>query len=231
MRNALAVCVVISSLALGCASSAPASVLGQTVRYDEIVALPEPDLDGAATLEETLVRRRSQRDFAPGELPLETIGQLLWAAQGITDDEGHRTAPSAGALYPLELYALTATTLMHYLPSGHRVEQRADTTTLPQLRVAAFDQQFVSAAPAVLLIAGVLGRTQAEYGAVAGELMNREAGHAAQNLLLQATALDLGAVPVGGFDPPAVARLLALPPGEEVLYLLPVGLRQPAASS
>lgn len=225
MRNALAVCVVMASVALGCASSAPASVLDQAERYDEIVALPEPDLDGSVTLEETLVRRRSQREFASDELPLETIGQLLWAAQGITDDEGHRTAPSAGALYPLELYALTATTLMHYLPSGHRVEQRADATTLPQLRVAAFDQEFVSAAPAVLLIAGVLGRTQDEYGAVAGELMNREAGHAAQNVLLQATALELGAVPIGGFDPPAVARLLALPPGEEVLYLLPVGLR------
>jgi len=225
MRNAFVVCAVMASLALGCASSAPASVLEQTQRYDETIALPEPDLDGSATLEETLVRRRSQREFAPDELSLDTIGQLLWAAQGITDDEGHRTAPSAGALYPLELYALTDSTLMHYLPAEHRVEQRTDTTTLPQLRAAAFDQQFVSAAPAVLLITGVLGRTQAEYGAVAAELMNREAGHAAQNVLLQATALDLAAVPVGGFDPPALARLLALPPGEEVLYLLPVGLR------
>ena len=100
MRSALAVCVVFGSLALGCASSAPASVLDQAERYDEIVALPAPDLDGSATLEETLVRRRSHREFAPDELPLDTIGQLFWAAQGITDDQGHRTAPSAGALYP-----------------------------------------------------------------------------------------------------------------------------------
>ena len=99
MRSALAVCVVMASLALGCASTAPASVLDQAERYDEIIALPEPDLDGSATLEQTLVRRRSQREFAPDELPLDTIGQLLWAAQGITDDEGHRTAPSAGATH------------------------------------------------------------------------------------------------------------------------------------
>jgi SagB-type dehydrogenase family enzyme len=121
------------------------------------------------------------------------------------------------------LYALTAADLMHYLPVGHRVEQRADTTTLEALPDAAFDQEFVGSAPLVLVIAADPTRTEQEYGAVADDLVNREAGHAAQNILLQATALGLVAVPVGGFDPAEVERLLALPSGQTVLYLIPVG--------
>jgi SagB-type dehydrogenase family enzyme len=112
---------------------------------------------------------------------------------------------------------------MHYIPAGHRVEQRADTTTLAALPDTAFGQDFVGSAPLVVVIAADPARTEQEYGAMAGDLVNLEAGHAAQNVLLQATALGLAAVPVGGFDPAAVARLLALPPGEEVRYLIPVG--------
>jgi SagB-type dehydrogenase family enzyme len=164
------------------------------------------------------------REYATARLTLDEIGQLLWAGQGITDDDGHRTAPSAGARYPLELYAVTAAELMHYLPVGHRVEQRVDTTTLEALADAAFDQEFVGSAPLVVVIAADPARTQQEYGAMAGDLVNREAGHAAQNILLQAIALGLAAVPVGGFDPAAVERLLALPPGQAVLYLIPVGV-------
>ena len=170
-----------------------------------------------------LTERRSAREFSAAELDESTIGQLLWAGQGITDDAGHRTAPSAGATYPIELYALTETTFVHYLPAGHQVEQRPDTRSLDLLADAAFEQDFVNDAPVVLVITGIRSRTEAEYGAVGNDLMNREAGHVAQNILLQATALGLAAVPVGGFDPAEVARLLALQPGEEVLYLLPVG--------
>jgi SagB-type dehydrogenase family enzyme len=163
------------------------------------------------------------REYATTPLTLDEIGQLLWAGQGITDDDGRRTAPSAGARYPLELYAITAAELMHYLPAGHRVEQRADTTILGALPDAAFDQEFVGDAPLVVVIAADPSRTEQEYGAMADDLVNREAGHAAQNILLQATALGLAAVPVGGFDPAAVAGLLALPPGQAVQYLIPIG--------
>ena len=129
------------------------------------------------------------------------------------------------------MYAITATELMHYVPAGHRVEQRADTTTLAALPDAAFDQTFVGDAPLVVVIAADPARTEQEYGAVADDLVNREAGHAAQNILLQATALGLAAVPVGGFDPAEVARLLALPPGQSVLYLIPVGVPPTGAAA
>ncbi len=233
MRSALRTLVIVATLFTGCASEAPSEILQQTERYPTLVELPAPDRTGVLPLEQVLDDRRSVREYATTPLTLDDIGQLLWAGQGITDDDGHRTAPSAGARYPLELYAITATELMHYVPVGHHVEQRADTTTLDALPDAAFDQAFVGSAPLVVVIAAEPARTEAEYGAVAGDLVNREAGHAAQNILLQATALGLAAVPVGGFDPAAVARLLALPPGQEVLYLIPVGdtISSPATGS
>jgi len=223
MRRLPSALVLVAGLLLSCASEAPNRVLEQAHRYDETIDLPSPDPSGSVPLEQVLQQRRSQREYAPDRPPLAMIGQLLWSAQGITDGAGRRTAPSAGARYPLEIYAVTNSAFMHYLPDGHRVEQRGDEETLEALAATAFGQGFVSDAPVVLMIAGVRARTEVEYGAVAGDLVNRESGHAAQNVLLQATALGLAAVPVGGFDPAAVSRLTALPPGHEVLYLIPVG--------
>ena len=217
-------CVVLAgAIALGCVADAPDSITAETQRFDEIADLPVPDITGEMTLEQTRAERRSGREFAGVELTADVIGQLFWAGQGITDERGYRTAPSAGALYPLELYAVTATAVMHYLPDGHRVESRADTSSLTGLGDLAFGQDWLSSAPVVLVVVGVDALTQAEYGALASDFVEREAGHATQNILLQATALDLAAVPVGGFDPAGAARLLALPPGHEVIYLVPVG--------
>ena len=222
-------CVVLAgAVALGCVAEAPDTITAQTQRFDEIADLPAPDVTGEMSLEATLVERRSGREFAPVDLTLDVIGQLFWAGQGVTDERGYRTAPSAGALYPLELYAVTATAVMHYVPDGHRVESRSDTTSLARLGDLAFGQDSPSSAPVVLVVVGVDARTAAEYGALAPDFVEREAGHATQNILLQATARDLAAVPVGGFDPAGTAQLLALPPGHDVLYLIPVG--EPASA-
>ena len=219
----VAIVAIVAMMLAGCASEAPTEILEQTQRYPTVVELPAPELTGTLSLEQALHDRRSVREYAATPLTLDEIGQLLWAGQGITDDEGHRTAPSAGARYPLELYAITTAELMHYLPAGHRVEQRADTTIMGALPDAAFDQEFVGDAPLVVVIAADPARTEREYGAMAGDLVQREVGHAAQNILLQATALGLVAVPVGGFDPATVEGLLALPPGHAVQYLIPIG--------
>ena len=223
MGSSLRIFAIVAMFLAGCASAAPSEILQQTERYPTVVELPAPDLDGTLSLERALDERRSLREYANTPLELDEIGQLLWAGQGVTNDDGHRTAPSAGARYPLELYAITATDLMHYMPVGHRVELRSDTTMLEALPDVAFDQEFVGGAPLVVVIAAEPDRTEQEYGAMANDLVNREAGHAAQNILLQATALGLAAVPIGGFDPAAVARLLALPSDQVVLYLIPVG--------
>jgi SagB-type dehydrogenase family enzyme len=186
--------------------------------------LPPPRTEGPTSLEEALALRRSVRAFSSEPLSEGEIGQLLWAAQGITAEGGRRTAPSAGALYPLELYALTSDGLWHYGPEDHALTRLADQDLRDELRAAALDQDAVGAAPLVVVITGVVERTAAKYGPErAPRYVLLEAGHAAHGLLLQAVALDLGAVPIGAFVDPEVARILGLPAGEAPLYLLPVG--------
>jgi SagB-type dehydrogenase family enzyme len=185
-------------------------------------ALPAPAESGALPLEQALRRRRSIREYTSRPLSAREIGQLLWAAQGVTSSEGFRTAPSAGALYPLEVYVATAQGFYHYEPTGHRLTQRSSRDLRPALQRAAH-QDPVGRAPAVFVIAGVYTRTAAKYGERAERYVVLEAGHAAQNLLLEAVALGLGAVPVGAFDDAGVQQALDLPSGYQPLYLIPVG--------
>jgi SagB-type dehydrogenase family enzyme len=220
---ATAVALVLVALAGACVDRAPPEAADARALHAQVVALPAPDAGGSVPLEEAIRRRRSTRSFAPRSLPLAVVGQLLWAAQGTTDREGRRAAPSAGATYPLELYVATAAEVVHYLPDGHRAELRPDLDHRGELAAAAFDQQFVGDAPAVVVVAAVRQRTRDRYGARGDAFVDREAGHATQNLLLEATALGLDAVPVGGLDPGRVRRALALPGEEDVLYLVPVG--------
>jgi SagB-type dehydrogenase family enzyme len=185
-------------------------------------ALPPPTTSGLP-LGVALERRRSVREYAPDRLSEAEVAQLLWAAQGITADWGGRTAPSAGGLYPLEVYAVTPEQVLHYLPDGHRAEIAIEGDRRASLMGASLDQDPVARAPLVVLIAGVPARTAARYGDRAARYVDLEVGHAAQNVLLQAVALELVAVPIGAFDDEAVADVLALPDGHEPRYLLPVG--------
>ncbi len=187
-------------------------------------ALPSPRLTGPVSLEEALRTRRSIRSFTTVALTRAEIGQLLWAAQGITDADGRRTTPSAGALYPLELDVVTTDGLDRYVPDGHRLVRRGSADLRPALQQAALDQSAVGEAPLVIVISAVVERTAARYGAERAErYVALEAGHAAQAILLEAVSLGLGAVPVGAFDDAAVRRVLALADGEGPLYLIPVG--------
>ena len=189
-----------------------------------VVTLPSPRTTGPLSLEEALASRRSVRGFTGAELTSGEIGQLLWSAQGVTDAAGHRTAPSAGALYPLELDVVTADGLARYEPDGHRLAFRSLVDLRPALRLAALDQAAVEEAPVVIVISGVVERTAARYGVERAErYVALEAGHAAQNVLLEAVSLGLGAVPMGAFADQAVRQVLDLPDGESPLYLIPVG--------
>jgi SagB-type dehydrogenase family enzyme len=187
------------------------------------MALPEPDLTGAISLEQTLALRRSIRAYTDRSLTSEEIGQLLWAAQGITRDWGGRTAPSAGALYPLEIYTVSRDGVGHYLPAGHRLELLSSADLRPALTTAALSQEPVSDAPVVFVITAVFSRVEQKYDERGIRYVHLEAGHAAQNLLLQAVALDLGAVVIGAFDDSEVKRVLGLPTDHDPLYLIPTG--------
>ena len=191
---------------------------------DEVIALPAPARTGSVSLEEALARRRSVRDFSAEPLTDQQLGQLLWAAQGITSAEGMRTAPSAGALYPLEMYVALARGFFHYDPQRHELHRMSALDLRPGLCRAALEQEAVLKAPAVFLIAAVYERTASKYGPErAPRYVHLEAGHAAQNLLLQAVALGLGGVPVGAFQDAQLQKAASLPAGQQPLYLIPVG--------
>jgi len=191
-----------------------------------VIDLPAPRQDGPLSLEETLLRRRSVRAFTDQALTTEQLAQLLWAAQGITDPRGFRTAPSAGALYPLELYVVSADGFYRYQPEGHQLLQLAQEDLRSAVWQAGLQQDALRDAPAVFLITAVYQRTADKYGERATRYVDIEAGHAAQNLLLQAVALGLGGVPIGAFHDDALGTALSLPADHAPLYLLPVGYPQ-----
>ncbi|HSJ46174.1 MAG TPA: SagB/ThcOx family dehydrogenase [Euzebyales bacterium] len=191
------------------------------VRVVPALALPPPRTDGETSLEQAILRRGSVREFDPEPLTLGQLGQLLWAAQG--QREQGRTAPSAGGLYPLEIYVAHEGGVYHYRPPGHEVAAVSSTDIRDDLAAAALDQRAFHTAPAVIAIAGVEERTARKYGARAERYVVIEVGHAAQNVLLQAAVLGVGAVPTGAFDDAAVADLFGMPDGTELLYLIPVG--------
>ncbi len=223
MRRSVLGALVAIVVATSCASEAPRDVRAPANRFMQVVSLPRPDTHGTMPLDDALARRRSVRTFRSTQLPLAVIGQLLWAGQGITSPDGKRTAPSAGGLYPIELYVVTASQVMHYLPQGHRLEIRTSSNPRSALRDALLGQRSVSDAPAVIVVAAVPSRTRFKYGARADAFVALEAGHVTQNILLDATAHALAAVPIGGVDPARVRRALALPPQDTVEYVVPVG--------
>jgi len=187
-------------------------------------ALPKAATTGKMSLEETLAKRRSVRSFKTDPLTTEQIAQLSWSAQGISDAKrGYRTCPSAGATYPLELYVVTPAGVDHYHPKDHALRRHLDGDVRGALREAALGQGFVGSAPATFVIAGVRARTERRYARRAERYVIMEVGHAGQNLLLQAVALNLAAVPVGAFRDEDVAKALNLPKDHAPLYLIPVG--------
>jgi SagB-type dehydrogenase family enzyme len=196
------------------------SSMGQMRR--DVVKLPAPRTTGGMSLGQALVARRSVREFASNQLTWSEIGQLLWAAQGITHDEGKRTAPSAGATYPLELYVATADGLFEYRPNEHSVTRVTERDMRRDIWQVSGEQDALNA-PAIFAFTAVPARTAARYGDRAMRYVQIEIGHAGQNLLLEAVALGLGAVPVGAFDDADLHRVLGLPADRVVLYLVPVG--------
>lgn len=193
------------------------------------IALPEPQYDSDVCVEETLLQRRSIRDYIDEALTLPELAQILWAAQGVTDPRGFRTAPSAGATYPLEVYAVVgdvegiANGIYRYKPHQHELIKVVDGDKREVLVQAALDQQFIAQAPANLVITAIYERTTQRYGDRGIRYIHMEAGHATQNIYLQAVALKLGTVVVGAFSDNPVKEILELADNETPLYIIPVG--------
>jgi len=195
----------------------------------DTIVLPEPRDSGEISVEEALLERRSIRNYKDEALTLAEVSQLLWAAQGITHPGGYRTAPSAGALYPLEVYVVAGNVdglrpgIYKYRPQGHELEKVAEGDVRAELCAAALDQECIEDGGAVLVFAAVYERTTRKYSERGVRYVHMEVGHAAQNVYLQTVSLGLGTVVVGAFDDDEVERLLQMGDDERALYIMPVG--------
>ncbi len=199
---------------------------------EKVVSLPEPSLKGNMSVEEAIYRRRSIRDYRQEPLSIKELSQLLWAAQGITFQKyGFRSAPSAGATYPLELYISVKeggvsglqAGIYHYSPFDHTIELVKKGDFSEELTRAALDQPWVGKAAICIIIAANFERTTSVYGERGVRYVYLEAGHVGQNIYLQATALNLGTVAIGAFHDDWVQSIVGC--SEHPIYLFPVGRR------
>jgi len=202
-------------------------VMAGPVRSDSIIKLPPPDTIGQVTVEQALWHRRSMRAFADESLSLKQVGQLLWAAQGLNRGLAGRTAPSAGATYPMELYLVAGKVkglkpgVYHYGIDGHVLVLMQGGDRRAELAEAALGQRSISAAPAALVLAADFSRTAQRYAERAPRYVYMEAGHVGENVHLQCEALGLGTVMIGAFQDDRVKKSLGT--GQEPLYIMPIG--------
>ena len=224
-----------------------ASENNSTTKADapKAIKLPEPRTDGGISVEKTLQERRSIRSFGKDGLTLNEISQLLWAAQGVTDDKGHRTAPSAMAKYPLQVYLLAGnvtglpTGVYHYSPQGHNLTIMAEGNVDEYYNATSGFEAWIKTAPAIFVITGDIGSANQMPGlrpgnrtSGTGNQMPRQgpsqwvyidAGAAAENLLLEVVSLNLASTYTAGFNANKTEELLGLPMGEVPIGVLPVG--------
>ncbi|MFW6020045.1 MAG: SagB/ThcOx family dehydrogenase [Bacteroidales bacterium] len=197
---------------------------------NEIIDLPEPDYDSNVSVEEALQNRRSVRNYTNSALTVQDISQLLWAAQGITEPgRGFRTAPSAGALYPLEVYVVVDRVkeldqgIYKYNVEKHHLKKLKSGEYNTKVAKAALGQSSIKQAAIQIIFSAVYDRTTQKYDDRGIRYVHMEAGHAAQNVLLQAVSLDLGSVVTGAFSDESLEKLLNMPENETALYIIPVG--------
>jgi len=198
--------------------------------FNEIIKLPEPRYDSETSIEKALLKRRSIRTYKNEPLTLVEVSQLLWAAQGITDSRrGFRTAPSAGALYPLEIYVVIGNVegvtkgVYKYRPHKHELLKVKSGDVRNELTAAALGQPWVGKGAIVIVFSAVYERTTRKYGNRGIRYVHMEVGHAAQNVYLQAVSLNLGTVVVGAFRDNEVKKILNMSNEEHPLCIMPVG--------
>lgn len=215
---AVAVLLVVGVVGTGLADKpSPA-----TQKVGSRVELPKPKTEGGMSLAESLAQRRSIRGFTGQPLTRGQIAQLCWAAQGITHQGNHRTAPSAGATYPLRVYVADPDGVFLYVPEKNALELVSSQDV--RAGIAKASSKWLASAGAIFVLCGDVAITAAKYHERAERYVWQETGHVAQNVLLEATALGLGSTPVGATDDAALAEVLHLPKPWLPMYVLPVGV-------
>lgn len=229
LTRALFAALLIAVIPAQGAASPPLVTDNNADSYDDtIISLPAVPDTGEVSLEEAISQRRSIRSFTDETPSPEIVARLCWAAQGVTDKVGRlRSAPSAGATYPLELYLATPKFVARYIPVDHSLEIVLRKDVRKALTEAALDQSWFANAPMVFIFVGELARTADVYGDRALLYVHIEVGCASENLMLQAAALGWGSVPVGAYSDDDVAEILELPDGWHPYLIVPVGRPAP----
>ncbi len=227
--------LVLANLALLHLSAPVRAILAffkQNSPKEVVMILPEPDLDGQASVEKAIKRRRTVRSFSPQPITIQQLSQLLFAAQGITEDHGFkRAAPSGGALYPLDIYAVVGEKsvagidagIYHYLPGGHRIELTAVGDRRVPIARASLHQMWMAQPPLNFVITAEYDRICSKYGKRGVRYAMIEAGHVGQNIFLQAETLGLKAGIVGAFADVQLIQAMDIPRQHEPLLVMPVG--------
>lgn len=211
-------------LLLGVAVSVPGADSIDKVAVGKTITLPAPQTEGGLSLNKALSMRGSVRQFSEQVPTWKEVGQLLWAAQGINRPEKlRRTAPSAGALYPLEVYAILPGGVIHYTPKTHTVTKVVEGDMRKTLSEAGLKQKAIADATCVFVICAVFERTKVKYGERGLQYVFLEGGHAAQNLLLQAVGLGMCGVPIGAFHETEIQKALRIPKEWFPIYVLATG--------
>ncbi len=193
------------------------------------VKMPQPQYDSQSSVESAILKRRSVRSYVDEPLTLSIISQLLWAAQGITHPRGFRTAPSAGALYPLEIYIIAgkvtnlAAGIYKYKPRGHELLKIIEGDKRTELYRVALRQRPIKDAPVIMVFCAVYKRTTGKYRKRGIRYILIEIGHSSQNVCLQAVSLDLGTVTLGAFNDKKVSEVIGCKENEHPLYIMPIG--------
>ena len=197
---------------------------------NETILLPQAKTSGDISLEEAILKRRSHRNFTNKPLTLDQVSQILWSAQGVTDKKkGHRSTPSAGAAYPLEIYIVIGknkvkglkTGVYHYLPFNHSLVCLKDKDISIRLMLACYGQFWVKTAAVNLIISADYKKVTRKYCQRGIKYAYIEVGHVGQNVCLQAESLGLETVTIGAFSDNKVKKVLGI--DEEPLYIMPIG--------
>lgn len=196
---------------------------------EDKILLPTVSINSELSLESAIYQRRSIRNFVDSSLTLDQISQLLWSAQGITDKHGYRTVPSAGALYPLEIYLIAGSVeglipgLYKYLPAENALLRIKSEDLREEISSASYTQDFINTAPVSIVITCIYLKTTSKYGTRGIRYVHMEAGHSSQNIYLQSVSLGLGSVAIGAFNDQSIKNILSLPEDESPLYIMPIG--------
>ena len=193
------------------------------------IVLPRVAPSQTATLASLLEERHSVREFSDQPIALAELSHVLWAAIGANRPDGRRTVPSAGALFPLDVYVVAgdvrglAAGVYRYLPLEHALARTREGDRRDALVQAALRQGWMGRAPAIVVVTAEYERTTVKYGDRGVRYAHIEVGSVAQNVYLQCAALGLGTTFVGAFFDDEVREALGLPAAHRPLGLLPIG--------